>query len=356
MNNCCVCQLGQATKRARKEEEEDVDRLSYLPDSIIHHILSFLDADCAVRTSVLSRVWRCVWKHVPVLNFRRESFRRSRSFVRFVNKVLSNRYQLGVCKISFVDELASWTTSYQDMFRRVIRYAAFHGNRHLVLCLQKRYTFSHAFGSTVGFNLETLELRCMDIPSGFRSSSFQKLTTLNLERCILCTDQEGVFDLISNFPTLMNLVISDCEWDHFLISPSEDYSTKIIGPELRSLKLDRVSSNTEIVAPRLEFFNLDYCLEHGDIQGFSKLSIPSLHHADILVLKTYVRYFRRDKERMEYYFDSLLQGLHNAISLVIRSDNRQILKHISKYVGRNQSSFTRLKSFKAKKLPKVAAG
>ncbi|CAN0841151.1 Putative F-box/FBD/LRR-repeat protein At4g13965 [Linum grandiflorum] len=372
MNNCCVCELGRATKRSREEEyaipfaAADADRLSYLPDFVIHHILSFLDSKCVVQTSVLSRVWKCVWKHVPVLNFRRDSFRNDQSFLWFVHNFLAFRYQLiGVCKMSFIDELSSlWKPRYKDMFGRVMEYASSHGNRHLVLCLQSRYTFSQLFGPTMSF--KTLELRCMDIPSGFGSSSFKKLTTLNLEQCLLCNDQEGVFDLISNFPSLMNLVISDCEWDHRPIRPSiakrksmKDYlyPTKIIGPELRSLKLDRVS-NTEVVAPRLEFFSLEFFVPYvnyggWNFQGFSELNIPSLVHADILVLESFV-FFRENEQKMELYLDNLFQGLHNAISLVIRCDNDQVSKRICTYVERNRSSFTRLKSFQSKQLSKAA--
>ncbi|XP_044444468.1 uncharacterized protein [Triticum aestivum] len=39
-----------------------VDRIGDLPDEIIHHLLSFLPAQEAVRTSVLARRWRHLWK------------------------------------------------------------------------------------------------------------------------------------------------------------------------------------------------------------------------------------------------------------------------------------------------------
>ncbi|CAN0878541.1 F-box/FBD/LRR-repeat protein At1g16930 [Linum grandiflorum] len=95
MNNCCVYHLRNAAKRAREDAAKrarSADRLSSLPDSILHHILSFLDIKCVVQTSVLSRMWRCVWKHTPVLYFHRDSdssFRDATSFVRFVNNVLT---------------------------------------------------------------------------------------------------------------------------------------------------------------------------------------------------------------------------------------------------------------------------
>ncbi|CAN1339684.1 FBD-associated F-box protein At5g18780 [Linum perenne] len=359
MSNCCVCQLGKVAKRPREEEEAaSVDRLSYLPDVILHHIFSFLDAKYVVQTSVLSRLWRCVWKHAPVLNFRRDSFRGTQSFIRFVNMVFARRYQLGICKISFVDGSALWRPRYKDMFGKVMNYASFHGTQHLIISLNLDCALSDSFGSILRFNVETLELKGVPFPNGFGSSSFQKLTTLNLEGCELLNDQQGVFDLISNFPCLMNLVISGCHW--FLIGGYETiFSTKIIGPQLRSLNLDMMYNYTEIVAPRLEFLNLKFSVENyfeavgnyvEDYQGFSKLSIPSLVHADIVVLESFLRY---NKEKMEHYLDNLFQGLYNAKSLVIRSDDDQALKEICTYVKQNQSSFTRLKSFESKKLPKA---
>ncbi|CAN1785719.1 F-box/LRR-repeat protein At3g26922, partial [Linum perenne] len=286
-------------------------RLSNLPDVIIHHIFSFLDIKYVVQTSVLSRVWRCVWKHAPVLNFRRDSFRDTQIFIKFVNMVLDHRYQLQVCKISFVDISALWKRRYKTMFGKVMSYASSHGTQHLVISLNQDWSFD----SYLSFNVETLELRDVPFPGGFRSSSFQKLTTLNVEDCELSNDQQGVIDLISNLPCLMNLVISYCGW-----FPKSVY--KITGPQLRSLKLDDIYRSTAIVAPRLEFLGLLFSVGHyvEDYQGFSKSSIPSLVHADILVLESYLD----EVLNMECCLVNLFQVLHNAKSLVIRSDDDQV--------------------------------
>jgi len=48
--------------RAKKE-----DRLSKLPDEIIHRILSNLDVKVVVQTSILSKRWRYFWVFVPCL-------------------------------------------------------------------------------------------------------------------------------------------------------------------------------------------------------------------------------------------------------------------------------------------------
>ncbi|XP_065858730.1 F-box/LRR-repeat protein 25-like [Euphorbia lathyris] len=54
-------------KRIKSGEEED--RISALPDFLIHHILSFLPATDLVQTLILSKRWKYQWTHVPVLKF-----------------------------------------------------------------------------------------------------------------------------------------------------------------------------------------------------------------------------------------------------------------------------------------------
>ncbi|KAL5698935.1 hypothetical protein ACHQM5_029905 [Ranunculus cassubicifolius] len=46
-----------------------VDRLSELPDSILHHIFSSLETREIVQASLLSRRWRGLWTSTPYLNF-----------------------------------------------------------------------------------------------------------------------------------------------------------------------------------------------------------------------------------------------------------------------------------------------
>ncbi|OVA14427.1 F-box domain [Macleaya cordata] len=65
------------------------DRISKLPDTLIHHILSFIDMKYAVQTSVLSRRWRHKWKSLGTLNFDDGLFNSpivGNSFVDFVDK------------------------------------------------------------------------------------------------------------------------------------------------------------------------------------------------------------------------------------------------------------------------------
>ena len=81
----------------------DGDRLSDLPDNLLHLILSFLDARVAVQTSVLSSRWRYLWTSLPFINFQGQIFcrydnpereyvlRKITTFQNFVRQFLSHR-------------------------------------------------------------------------------------------------------------------------------------------------------------------------------------------------------------------------------------------------------------------------
>ena len=55
--------LGPGSRRERMElqNKQEGDRISDLPEPIIHRILSLLDTKTAARTSAFSETWQCVW-------------------------------------------------------------------------------------------------------------------------------------------------------------------------------------------------------------------------------------------------------------------------------------------------------
>uniref|UniRef100_A0A0D3F4C3 F-box domain-containing protein n=1 Tax=Oryza barthii TaxID=65489 RepID=A0A0D3F4C3_9ORYZ len=48
-------------------EASKEDAIEALPDEILHHILSYLPADEAMMTCILSRRWHNLWKSTSVL-------------------------------------------------------------------------------------------------------------------------------------------------------------------------------------------------------------------------------------------------------------------------------------------------
>jgi hypothetical protein len=67
------------------------DRISGLPDELLHRIMSFLPARDAVRTCVLSPRWHRLWVSTPQLNVDAEGFSYEDTFVKFVTTLLLRR-------------------------------------------------------------------------------------------------------------------------------------------------------------------------------------------------------------------------------------------------------------------------
>ncbi|CAI0413369.1 unnamed protein product [Linum tenue] len=327
MVNCsCHCELGKSRKQRHREEEDitnTTDRFSHLPGPILYHILSFLDTKSAVQTSVLSRVWNRVWKHVPALDLHRRSFRQAPSFERFVSKVLSLRYNLNLHRISYVDDVGPCDEEHESrlvkVINYVIKYAFSHDAQHLVFDTGSSHnqfvTRSKTSNST--FNLKTLELRCVALDSGFLlCSRLPMLTTLKVTSCLLLgtdsytNEPKDCLDLFSNFGGLVNLAISDC---YFLADPRVRpfLRVRVSGLQLLSLELEGMEKiRIEIFAPKLRFFSVRQ--DVNDSQGFSELSLPSLDRAEIELNHIHRKeaYVHHDQ-----YLNALFQGLHNAKSL-----------------------------------------
>ncbi|XP_023903788.2 F-box protein At5g03100 [Quercus suber] len=56
------------------EKIDMMDRISNLPEFILHHILSFLPRKEASKTCLLSKEWNCVWSSFPILDFDQDEF------------------------------------------------------------------------------------------------------------------------------------------------------------------------------------------------------------------------------------------------------------------------------------------
>ncbi|KAH6809792.1 hypothetical protein C2S51_027575 [Perilla frutescens var. frutescens] len=70
-----------------KSDDDGVDRVSELPESLIFQILSFLEMRDVVRTSLLSKHWKDLWTTIPYLRFD-ESGNNSDQTRNFINRAL----------------------------------------------------------------------------------------------------------------------------------------------------------------------------------------------------------------------------------------------------------------------------
>ncbi|CAN0879120.1 Putative F-box/LRR-repeat protein At3g28410 [Linum grandiflorum] len=270
------------------DDDSCIDRLSNIPEEVIHHILSFLNTNSAVQTSVLSRRWRHAWKHLSVLDFLH--YRHRMPLPRFnVHKVLSLRYRhLNLRKVVFHDDIVQFRTVPEGkslLFANVSRYALSHGVQHLEIVLNSDdYELTNPSVDSLGFNsdnssrLKTLKLELFSFSNSFqRYGNFLALEILDLCFCTFFVGpNEVLVDPFSSLPSLKHLELSN-----FKIGDNADARFRISGLELLSLRLiPDEFHKMEIHAPKLERFYIEYI----HLVEFAKLTLPSLDHAHIEVL------------------------------------------------------------------------
>ncbi|PNX71093.1 F-box family protein [Trifolium pratense] len=149
--------LPATKKNVKLSVSENQDRLSDLPDCVILHILSFLNAKHAVQTCVLSIRYENLWKRIPVLilDSSESNFRTLKIFTEFVSNVLSHRdSSISLQTLNFKRKHGRLEP---QIIKNIVDYALSHNVQQLGLC----------------FNGNTVQT----LPSMFSS---QSLTHLNL--------------------------------------------------------------------------------------------------------------------------------------------------------------------------------
>ncbi|CAN0841425.1 Putative F-box/LRR-repeat protein At3g18150 [Linum grandiflorum] len=333
-------------KNNRKKSNRRVDRISNLPDSILHHIVSFLDFRSAVKTCLLSKQWECVWKHVHALNLQ-PSFREYSQYETFVDKLLSLRYPLQVSKLFWNMRIYGWQPKEKEnpiddckfsLLRKVVRYAVSHGAQHFDLKPiyndKSKIPLFELFDSTSD-SVITLELVRFDIYCQPERSPprFRFLTTLKLKSCCFSADEDQLaHEPFSQFPSLKDLVLLRCE-----LVAKRDWRLRVSGLELVNLRISDIKAHKlEIFAPKLKSLILD---TNPRIE-FSKLTLPSLVHAEIQSSRYHWRYFNDDYNKKTLLF--MFHSLHNVESLRLCQYTSKVFHRISKFIEQQPSPFKKL--------------
>ncbi|KAJ0054232.1 hypothetical protein Pint_03154 [Pistacia integerrima] len=303
----------QQTRKKGKNSVEMLDRLSELPDPIIHHILALMPTEYAVRTCVLSKKWRQHWTHVHSLNFKYypsgsfwPSFRGgAQKFERFVRQVLRCRQP---CKL---------------------RRLKFHGSRNLSL---RNRVFNYAKLHRV----EELDTDFCDFPPRFLESQtlrtltavytlpsslgFAALTTLQLQSIMLASR-----DIFSSCLKLEHLLLINCSWvvEVFNISTPQLISLTISGLRV-DYKLEGNRRNKKllvITAPSLKvlYFRGTYppLLSLNKCKVLDKVSIQ-MYPPDCCLCNRY-----NWKQECNSVIQRMAEGLSHVKSLTISVDVRK---------------------------------
>ncbi|KAI3927555.1 hypothetical protein MKW92_035051, partial [Papaver armeniacum] len=244
------------------------DRISNLPDSLIHHILSFIDTKFAVQTCVLSKRWRYIWTSMPMLNFsnachRRESDDDEDCGGEGVN--LINRFR------KFVDKVLSLRDS--DIQRFHLECSLYYMN-----CDDLYGCINRWVDAAVSHNVQELHIEAKpdeDFEIPLCLYTCKSLTKLDLE---LFGFQDCHMKFFSSFPNLESLVIA--YW-----GPDEggflDMNLKISLPQLKHFEFNSPEEecNCEVTlhAPSLSSFIFNSHLS----TSFTLENLSSLVTADV---------------------------------------------------------------------------
>ncbi|KAL0725105.1 hypothetical protein Bca4012_039704 [Brassica carinata] len=191
-----------------------MDRISNLPDEIIHHIGSFLSAKEAAFATLLSKRWRNLFTIVPKLRFNNGS---AKSFKDFVDDVVlplpvNSRVRKFSLKCKYVPDI-------EDLINRCLLHVVNRG----VMCLQLQIEVDreeHYSLPTHVFTCKTVST--MKLGSGFviealpADVSLPALKSLFLDSVRFLGGVDGRYcafkTLLSASPVLRELVMNGNEW------------------------------------------------------------------------------------------------------------------------------------------------
>ncbi|KAG2262410.1 hypothetical protein Bca52824_069489 [Brassica carinata] len=199
---------------------DGVDIISSMPHEILHHILSFIPIEFAIRTSVLSRGWRHVWCHTPCLDFDNLNFYRDLTTAREIN----HEFQV------------SW-----------IEFAVSRNVEKLTLVFQGSY-YNYDFQKIfyLSSTLTQLSIKHLDTTRGCTLVSWKSLRKLTLWGCSF-DDDESLPNILSGSPILETLIL------YYPARPQRLDLSK--SHSLRRLEIK--GRPTEIVAPHVHYLSLE---------------------------------------------------------------------------------------------------
>ncbi|KAL1194924.1 putative F-box/LRR-repeat protein [Cardamine amara subsp. amara] len=297
---CCAHLHGEI--KGAGDSREDLDSISSLPDVILQQILSCIETEEAIRTSVLSRRWRHVWPGTPSI-----------SFVWPTNRILD---------ADSIDKTLARYTSRKMM--------SFHIDVDMMSNLTHVSRWIELAMSRKAENL-TLELGCHPceanyiIPDFFYTNSYVKQLSLHLyftdliPRCSVswsslkqlflsaCNlSDESIANILSGCPILESLTLEVCKELMVLdLSKSPRLtvlevncytlltdSMQIVGPHIHNLRLENsqsgctlldVSSLTE-ASLDIRFDSYNELFKADFLQAFALEQLDKLQNVEKLTL------------------------------------------------------------------------
>lgn len=211
------------------------DKMSHLPDCILHHILSFLPTKEAVATCILSKRWKFLWTSVPSIDFDDSLLYSSRGniwqshvihFMNFVERVLLLRDASSIKKFRLSCRVCFSAFHVHEWVSAAIR----HNVQELDLCLfvDEPFMLPSCVFDNASLKIVKFEMNCiLQLPTYI---SFPRLQKLQL--CLVTFPKgNSIQKLFSSCPCLEELAVLDCEWMNLS-------RITISIPSLKSLTID----------------------------------------------------------------------------------------------------------------------
>ncbi|KAI3867059.1 hypothetical protein MKX03_007336 [Papaver bracteatum] len=259
----------------------EADRISNLPDSIIHNILSLLvDIKFVVQTCVLAKRWRYIWTSLPVLKIRDEFhfYKEEDSEEKLVQ---AKRF------FKFVDKVLNLRDDHSDIQRFYIVFDVFHPpvpkiNRWIATAVSRNVQEVKIVSYVQGvmFNFKTEPEDGFEIPPCLCTSKTLTKLQLCLSGFPSCDDkiilphEMSLPQLKSLHPSLDDMVFDDEKLTNTFFSSF---------PSLESLIMAMGSTrfhymNLHISLPKLKYFVFDSLNDGRNSDVKVKLHAPSLSY------------------------------------------------------------------------------
>ncbi|XP_047336914.1 putative F-box/FBD/LRR-repeat protein At4g03220 [Impatiens glandulifera] len=297
-----------------KEDEcfKEKDRISQLPDTIIHEILGFLPIRSAARTIILSHRWKNVFSSIPDLNFTSiDSSTQTRRMlhykaespedINFIINVLFLR-DMNLCIRTL--KLKSF---HSTIFNCLIKYPNFIDvqNLDMMVTIQDDLYIPWDIINCGYLKVLSLNILCFNykhilpLPMNI---DFKLLHTLNLSKLsflIFFNDSPTLLNLFTDslFPCLNKLTLDSCYGvtelnlrcsmlTDLLIKDCCLQKLNIYGLNLETLKVERCFDDTidkkvTVVAPVIKL--LKWILSINDVKFISKVKFESLRTLQICI-------------------------------------------------------------------------
>ncbi|KAJ9547177.1 hypothetical protein OSB04_019720 [Centaurea solstitialis] len=304
------------------------DRISNLPDDIIHRILSFIDMKYVVQTSALSKRWKHVWISMPYLNLDSYEFRTLPQFAKFVKHVISHRNHHS--EVSSVKLQCTGATT-QFAVKSIVDYAYSHNVRHLTVnwftkkdiefpqYLFRSHTLKHLTLATSTPKPKSYKYAWGHLGYWIPNSAldFPALETLKLSNMQLCDITDTRLDLFSKCVNLKDLTLER-------ISMADLDIFNVCAPQLCNLTVTYPKAYPKVfnvVAPQLK--NLIVSSWASCSLQLSKESLDSLEK-----VKLSMSFYGYRKQRNILELLDLFQKLRSAKSLILNMDIIEVYTNV----------------------------